>query len=751
MKINYVFILSSTENDSIFPYQGYPLSMLNQSTLKKFRSIVLHAPTSIKEIFLSHNELLSYRKNISRSIIFLSASELTQNHLSPEVSFPALVFSSDNYDENQNIIDKFIIKPLCIGESLNCDISFNSVNSIFSLDQCLFKYYNRVIKYFKEKGKELKPNYDQLGIRDPSSYSSSIELYTHSATLPNSALIANLGFKYHDLPISFGLNEDIKLNQQEELINFKIKQLIECSINQYTEITGSKLECLIVYCPSIMLFYYEMNNFRWNSILKKIKSKPQRELIKGHLIRNKGYSVKLVSQDDIKDLTPFSIDNSEEELTYFNIYELRSLELFCTNWLIANLAISESIPAIRLPHSIMLQQNLLNRIETHSKKTGKKAEMDFAKAFNKYKYYLKTEIGDILINQISQVNELILCCDRPIEWVSIEQPIPLMISHQVFRIPMTPGSLFGRLSRHSKDIIIKKINLKKILVIRSFKETDSIKNVLHNVFEKSGLFSNTANISGFKKIGNKLNISILDVNSKNELVEALNNFEGEIIIFDCHGNHGGLDKPGWLQIGEDNVSVRELNNIVKIPSIVILSACLTHPIAGSEDSVSNGFLDSGALSVIGTFLPVNAEKSAKLISQLLLTINLFIDKMSLFSWKRLVSIFFRVSYFIESLQIMCDDLKLSEKNKYQAYTRFQNLIIEDKINFSYEFLKLMRDLYSIKNNDLNNFDDYIKIKLCFLDVMNYIHLGRPDRIWVMDETDQTLADEMEVAFKRMEL
>src|SRR5690606_16832943 len=109
-------------------------------------------------------------------------------------------------------------------------------------------------------------------------------------------------------------------------------------------------------------------------------------------------------------------------------------------------------------------------------------------------------------------------------------------------------------------------SLDDILIVRSFSESDPIKHVLEFA------------IGGYEI--SRLRIRIIDVNDRAELVNCLNDFSGVLVVFDCHGGHGGANSHGWLKIGRDMVDPWQLAGEARVPPIVILSACSTFALAG---------------------------------------------------------------------------------------------------------------------------------------------------------------------------
>lgn len=103
-----------------------------------------------------------------------------------------------------------------------------------------------------------------------------------------------------------------------------------------------------------------------------------------------------------------------------------------------------------------------------------------------------------------------------------------------------------------------------------------------------------------------------------EFIAALNAYSGDILIVDGHGQHPGETDVGGLIIGGKPVDIWTLRDRARIPPLVLLSACDTHPYDRSHASVANGFLASGAISVLATVLPIRAADAAIFMARLLL-------------------------------------------------------------------------------------------------------------------------------------
>jgi hypothetical protein len=103
-----------------------------------------------------------------------------------------------------------------------------------------------------------------------------------------------------------------------------------------------------------------------------------------------------------------------------------------------------------------------------------------------------------------------------------------------------------------------------------------------------------------------------------EFVGAINAYNGPMLIVDSHGQHINDKVPGGLIIGGESIDIWSLRDRIRVPPIVILSACDTHPHDRNHASVANGFLSCGASAVLATVLPIRGIDAAHFVRRLLL-------------------------------------------------------------------------------------------------------------------------------------
>jgi len=440
-----------------------------------------------------------------------------------------------------------------------------------------------------------------------------------------------------------------------------------------------------------------------------------RDFIKNGLIRNPHYSGVTVDKDSIVEG-----ENPLDEPAFAAILHERQSELFATNLFVATMAAAYCLPVVRLPNAINLHLPQLKDLELTIQRSDAKSQVQLQAKFKALSEQLKSEIGaklsSLVVNKCQSVK---ICSDVPVEWTYLDK-LPLMISHEVSKIPMTPGNLLGQFCMLGDGVVIEEAFLKDVLVIRSFQNHDKIKNMLQTAI---GLF----------EVEPRLNVRFVDVANVQEVISALNEFAGAIVVFDCHGGHDGESKPGFLKIGRDKLDVWSLAGVARIPPIVLLSACSTSAIGGSHASPANGFLRCGALSVIGTFLPVDAIKSSAFVARIIFRLHSFLPALSslgyeAITWRSFISGFLRMSYSTDVLKYLQGRGFIDEK----AYCDI-HIVANKDINLSnpdwYE--NLLEGGANSSGKTVDELLELIKDENPLFETMLYCQLGRPELITII--------------------
>ncbi|MBB5883769.1 MULTISPECIES: hypothetical protein [unclassified Xanthomonas] len=528
-------------------------------------------------------------------------------------------------------------------------------------------------------------------------------------TIPNEALCVSLGYSYSGAkPISAGDADPY------------VSAIIS-SVQRARSLIGESSTNVVLFAPSIHRQFYSFDSHFWNGIIRSIKSRKARVFLKDGVFRNKaysGYSVHIENKSEIEDIF--------KDPAVSSLLAIRQIELRLVASAIAALAANGLQPAIRLPNSINFCASSLREVERHAMKDDARARRLLQRSYINLESDLTRSISPRILEEIRSHSEAItVVSDVPVEWIRIDG-IPLMIRHETSRIGMTPGNLMLQQCINSGMSIIGAEQLEEVLVLRSFAHNDPIK------------FSLETAIKSFEL--ERLKVKFVDVDDRASLICELKQYDGMLVIFDCHGDHGGGDSHGWLTIGNERVDPWDLAGETRIPPIVILSACSTFALAGSHASVSNGLIRSGAITVLGTFLPVNAALSAIFVARLLYRIEAFLPAlkalgMNIVTWRTLVSTFFRMSYASDLLHFFIYDKKWIDISKHEELGVQANSEINQMEPRWHEFF--LNRLADASGRNTSDIKEVVEKECPLQETMYYCQVGRPEAIGIyLDGVDE---------------
>lgn len=261
---------------------------------------------------------------------------------------------------------------------------------------------------------------------------------------------------------------------------------------------------------------------------------------------------------------------------------------------------------LRLPPAVNRTAPAFQKLADNARGQNTQKRKKFIKLFSQAQTKLVESVGQGFIDEIRNYEGGIkLISDVPLEWLPVGD-LPMGIQYNVSRITSTPGNLLTRQLINPGLIRMKPEDFKEILMVSSFDADDPIRHLMPKALDEID-----------KLWGKKLKINIVEVKSLSAFKQAINDYQGAILIFDGHGNHDARKGFGTLRVGSDDIDVWSLHGEVRVPPIVILSACDTHAIDRSHATTANGFLMLGARAVLGSFLPVQAKNSAILIGRFL--------------------------------------------------------------------------------------------------------------------------------------
>lgn len=319
----------------------------------------------------------------------------------------------------------------------------------------------------------------------------------------------------------------------------------------------------------------------------------------------------------------------------------------------------------------------------------------------------------------SRIQGLKVVSDVPLEWMPCGG-LPLGLRYDLSRIPVLPGNLF-LIHCMMPPVIIDVETLFDILVIRSFNADDPLSTLLEQAINHA-----------LKESGNARNkIRFVDVETEEDLVNALSTFSGAILVFDGHGSYEDRFGIGTFVVGGKPVDVWRLKYRCQFPPIVIFSACDTHPLDGSHSSCANAAFTLGARTVLATSLPINGGLAAMFIGRLMLRIFEFVPialkHREILTWREVISGLLRMSYTSEVTRLLIRHEQLSITDAARDHVQFAaNTAINNRQGDWFEtYLKALARASSTHVNDVR---EMVLRWAPLTDAHKYLQLGSPENV-----------------------
>lgn len=331
-----------------------------------------------------------------------------------------------------------------------------------------------------------------------------------------------------------------------------------------------------------------------------------------------------------------------------------------------------------------------------------------------------------------QVEGMKLISDLPLELLPSDG-IPLGLRYDTSRLNPLPGNMF--LQQCSlPPIVLPQERFEEILVIRSFAQDDRLK----------PLFERATSIVTTNEPTQKIRYRIVDVENEGEFVAAVNDYEGAIVVFDCHGRFDETLGMGTLVIGGASLNPWDLKNRIQMPPIVMFSACDTQPIDGSHSSVATAAFALGARAVLATILPIRALEAAVFSGRMSLRLAQFVPDAlkyrTLLTWREVVSGMLRMSHCTEVLRRLMSHARLS-----LSEDDFRNVLLTANVAINgrkaYWFDAFLEELATCSGRTLGSLKEDIERWAGMTEAMKHIQLGAPESIIIVGKNpEQVLAE-----------
>lgn len=394
---------------------------------------------------------------------------------------------------------------------------------------------------------------------------------------------------------------------------------------------------------------------------------------------------------------------------------------------------------IRLPPAVNLVGGRVSAFAENVRSGARTRPDKVARMFREIQQLLANAVGEPFRARIADAAHGVkLVTDAPLEWLEIDG-LPLCLESDVSRIVATPGDAALLQLFDHEPLRLRIEDFAQVLLVSAFEPKDPLAPLMRTAVEITA-----------PQFGDTLSVRHEDVTDRAQFLRALHAYDGPLMIFDGHGVHP-RSGDGMLRIGDENVDVRQLRGRVRVPPIVVLSACDTHAAGRSAQTTANAFLALGARTVLATTLPIGGRDGAIFIARLLLRIAQFVPIAArnfgrVVRWSEVAGGMLRMQFVTDALRprgktsdLMTDKLweELAPKAMYLAGRAGTGWIRW----FGEELEKRgVSDPAAVTNR--------VRDAVPFSDTIRYTQMGNPETILIGELKD--LSDEARSEFKGLD-
>ena len=229
----------------------------------------------------------------------------------------------------------------------------------------------------------------------------------------------------------------------------------------------------------------------------------------------------------------------------------RASELLLNTDVMSALTASEFSACVRLPNEINRTIGSVRSFAEHYRSSSAKSRkrlLAFRQVQNRLANAVPREFLDLI--RLSETGVRIVS-DAHLEWLDVDG-LPLSIRKNCSRVPVAPGNLFVDTLASKRIVHLSPQDFRSVLVISALERDDPIKGIFEHAY---GVFE-----PQWRK---SLTVTYASVSNEGELIKALNEFDGPMVVFDGHGGHS-KDQPAVLSsapkrsmFGRSVVALRE--------------------------------------------------------------------------------------------------------------------------------------------------------------------------------------------------
>lgn len=703
-KIVYAFALPSWKPHEVTPFQGFAPGLLD---LGPALHSIVHLPPDILELTMPERVRLARRRAGAGEYMWSPINVETlikSGKPTPQLPF-MVVFTGDKEIARQIAIWRrgLRIRPLHVS-STGHGGSIKPSDLTVSLLQ---RHCRNALHQAKKVSRHLEVADSKAAIdrwQPLESRSTSLRYHNHNVTAPNEMVLVSTG------EVSPAGDEGaLNVSPHDDYVAGITESALAVQALQAQ--VGEHLATFRIWPSRPDLFLLAPSTYRGiERILRNAVTSPAARRALGLLERQREYTMTFDIEDesDIDKLAP--------------LLTLRGAELKLQTTAVGIRASSTLAATVRLPPLVNRTSGVVDQLARHMRAYDEKLpDRKTAKVFQLVQSALLDAVPAQHLDLIkSSKSGIKIIGNAPLEWLPING-LPLGLHADVSRIPATPGNIMIEQLRPAPQHFIAPAEFRHYLALSMFDTDDPISGFIGHALQR---------LPGSE--GTRLTGTLRSPQNVDEFVESINAYDGPLLIVDSHGQHPESDI-GGLVIGGQPVDVWSLRNRLRLPPIIVLSACDTHPFDRSHATIANGFLSCGAVAVLATTLPVRARPAAIFLRRLMLRAIEFGELTNLSGlavpWTNIVSGALRMQLVSDICRALESRGILTESQGYDIQFKGN----QDLNPMRRDWLsRLAARCQKAAKIDTTQWEQLYPAILAASDVIRYVHLGNPENIILGD-------------------
>jgi hypothetical protein len=715
--IYFIIVVPDAAPEKATPMQGFALSLCMNSGLVRVAALL---PNNIYDLTEEGRDTLLIRRMSGAFPVHWYAQSpkaIRAIPYPPFVPFSLVVLpDSESPSDYEAWADTSPLRPTIVaregGDLTFADLSIEGLQAQFlkvcdripeSVDPASIEDARRVLKSWKQPpGRKL--DYQVGG---------------HNSVAPNLAALQTAGFE----DLIYGPFKDLKGGTKPY-----VDQIVRTahSIFDERDAVGDRgLHQIYRKPPDLNLFapaiYPDFFDLPIPAALDKDEMKRTR-LARQALMRQSGYNFEIRTEAQQKAMLG-EITKSKDgkpETDPNPLMLLRARELSLSTELMGAIAASEFSAVVRLPNEVNRTLGGVRNFSEHYRShqpTTRKRLLAFRQVQDRLASAVPSEFLDLIRRSKTGVR---VVSDAHLEWLNVDG-LPLAVRKDCSRIPVTPGNLFVDHLAARPIIRLTPNDFQSVLVISALTRDDPIRGLFESAFDTFE-----------PRWRDHLTVTFVEVKSAAELVKALNEFNGPMVVFDGHGGHA-KNKPAQVYLGSEAVDVWGLRDqIQNMPPILVLSACDTHAADRNHATTANGFMHLGARTVLSSVFPLEARTAAAFAARLVYRVAAFLlPAIELFgealTWTEVMSGMLRMQLLTDFLRQLLQKNKINQA-MYDGIHVYGSQAINGR-NLD-PFVVVMSRLEQEAGLTRKSLELELELAVANSSVISYLQVGRPETILI---------------------